>query len=128
MNLKLKTTEVFQRNLESNKRVKLNIGGSRCFAPSQLVRTTEWYKPISEIKEGDECLTYNEAGGFIEFKPVQQVHEMDNEKPALEVTLKDGTIIRATEDHKFYFKGGWESLRNIVSLWHDRDLEEDSRV
>lgn len=29
MNLKLKTTEVFQRNLESNKRVKLNIGGSR---------------------------------------------------------------------------------------------------
>ena len=107
-------------------RFVINSGGSRCFAPNQLVWTTKGPKPIKDIEKGDIVRSYNEETKQTELKPVLDLFKNENEKKSLRVTLKDGRTIEASEDHKFYYKGGWVSLKHIVSLYHDK-MENNKR-
>lgn len=112
------TTNVFGRNLNQykyGKRIIINQGGSRCFAGDQLVITDHGSKPISEIQPGDVVQT---PKGF---KKVTETHKMANSKPAFKIILKNGQVIKCTEDHLFYFKGDWMSIKDILSLLHETD-------
>lgn len=87
-----------------------NEGGSRCFAPETLVHTELGTKPISEIKEGENVLT--PKGG----KKVLAVHKMANTKKSIEIKMKDGSLIKCTEDHKFFYQGRWHEIKDLLSL------------
>lgn len=94
-------------------------GSSRCFAKNQLVVTSEGSKKISEVQENDIVKSFNELTQKDEFKVVRDVHKYNNTKKSLRITLKNGSIIECTEDHKFFFEGTWVSIKHIVSLWHE---------
>jgi len=91
----------------------VNQGGSRCFYGNQLVVTRNGSKPISDITKADEVLTPNG------YKKVLDTHKMANTKPSIKIKLKNGKIIQCTEDHEFYFKGDWVSIKHILSLWDE---------
>lgn len=91
-------------------------GGSRCFSENTFVITIDGPKQINNIVKGDLVKTYNENTNQIEYKPVLSVFKMDNKKKSYRVTLKNGKTIECTDDHKFYYKGGWISLKQLLSL------------
>ena len=109
---KFQTTTVFKHNIEAYHDkcdLIINQGGARCFSSEQKVITITGSKKISEIKQGDIVPT---SGGL---NLVSDVIRMDNFKKCLRVTLKNGEIIECTEDHEFFFQGGWYSLKDIIS-------------
>jgi hypothetical protein len=93
-----------------------NEGGARCFNGLQTVKTSTGDKPIKDVKPGDSVLTLNEGSGEEEFKPVEEVHRFDNTKRTIRVKMKNGDTIECTEDHEFYYEGGWYSLKHLLSL------------
>lgn len=121
----IKATNIFQKNFnalqEQGVRFIINEGGSRCFSANQLVKTINGLKPISEIQKGETVFSYNEETKQVEPQKVLMQYESENEKKCLRIKLKNGQVIEASEDHKFYFEGGWVSLKNIVSSWNEMD-------
>jgi hypothetical protein len=121
MKLDLQVSEVFGWNYDAlnnaDIRFIINQGGSRCFAPNTLIQTDKGNKQISQIEVGDIVKSFNEDTKEIEYKKVLSTFEnVENKKKAIRIKLKNGSIIEATEDHKFYFEGGFTSLKHIVSL------------
>ena len=100
-------------------------GGAGCFHASQKVITPGGPKSISEINQGDHVLSCNEYNKQKEFKPVQKKFIYQNTKPCIKIKLKNGHEIIGTEDHKIYYKGGWYSLKHIVSLWNESKESRD---
>lgn len=85
-------------------------GGTRCFAPNQLVFTKKGSKPISEIQQGDLVRTFNERTKELEWKPVKEVLSFNNHKPTIHIKLKNGKEIIVSADHEFYVNGRWMSV------------------
>lgn len=94
-------------------------GSSRCFSENQKIITTNGNKRISEIKNGDIVMSYNEENKTIENSVVTNTFRLKNTKKTVRIKMKDGTIIECTEDHKFFFKGAWTSIKHILSLWDE---------
>lgn len=115
----MKVTNVFWKTLKAlrnKKELIISYGGSRCFYPGQKIVLKDSVKNISDVSIGDTVLTYNEDTKEKEYKKVKDVFKYKNTKKTLKITLKNGSVIKATEDHKVYFNGGWYSLKYIVSL------------
>jgi intein/homing endonuclease len=112
---------VFKSVYKAKKRFVVVYGGAGCFTEKQLIITDKGYKKISKIKIGDNVLSYN--GIDNEFKKVNDVFKYKNNKKTLRIKLSNGKIIEATEDHKFYYGGAWVQLKDIVSLWHERNIQ-----
>jgi len=91
-------------------------GSSRCFDGSQLVVTNNGSKPIQDINQSDEILTYNERTGENEYKPVlNKLKFTGNEKKCVKITMKSGSTIKSTEDHEFYHNGEWLPISKALS-------------
>lgn len=99
-----------------DKLVICNEGGSRCFDKYQKVITNKGSKRISDVKKSDYVLTFNEKTKCKEYKKVNRVFKFNNKKKCLEITLKNGNVIRCTEDHEFYHKGKWTKIKEIIRL------------
>ena len=98
--------------------VFVNLGGTRCFHEGQLVITDNGSKPIKDLREGDRVLSYNHDLAKKEYKSVVGVIKNENNtKKCLEIKLKNGSVIKCTEDHEIYFNGRYETAKNILSLW-----------
>ena len=125
----LKASPVFQKNLDAfnNPKIKIivNQGGTRCFYPKQEVITSKGSIPIESVKKGDLCLTFYKG----EYKYHKVIDKLiyKNIKPTLEVILKNGHKIISTEDHKFFYKGGWHTLKCLVELSYGR-METNTRI
>lgn len=104
-----------------NKVIICNEGGTRCFHPGQLVITNNGSKPISQIIVGEKVKS--KSG----FKTVLETHNLKNSKKTVRVKLKNGKEIICTEDHEFFFKGSWVSIKHILSLF-DGNMEADNKV
>lgn len=118
--LKIKATPVFYANkkaYEDGYPVICNEGGSRCFAADTLVRTMNGLVPIKDIQEGDVVKTQN---GWNE---VLQTWEFKNTKRAVRIKLKNGKFIECTDDHKFFFRGRWIEIKNILSLFNETNTK-----
>lgn len=114
--MNLKATNVFERNWNADTRFIVNQGGSRCFAPDTLVVSKNGKKKISEVKEGDEVLSFNEETKQKEWRQVKNLFRLKNDKPTIRIKLKNGSEIIATEDHRFWHQGGWVSLKTMLKL------------
>jgi hypothetical protein len=117
------TSVIFDRNYNSTAEVIVNQGGTSCFHRDTLVVTIDGNKPISEIKEGDVVLSFNEVTKTKEWKLVTEKFEYKNTKPTIKIKLRNGSEIICTDDHLFYFKGGWISAKHLVSLIHETDTK-----
>ena len=99
-------------------------GSSRCFSPNQKVITDIGEKRIKDIAIGDKVKSFNEETKEIEFRTVTDLHHLKNKKKCFRVKMKDGTIIEATEDHKFYYEGAWVTLKHLLSLYNDKKSKD----
>lgn len=118
--LKINATPVFFANkkaYEGTYPVICNEGGTRCFAPDTLVRTMNGLVPIKDIQEGDAVKTKN---GYNE---VVKTWKFKNYKKAVRIKLKNGKFIECTDDHRFYFRGRWIEIKNILSLLNENNTK-----
>lgn len=119
------TTSVFDWNfaewLAKENKIIINSGGTYCFHPNQLVMTPAGSRPISELTEKDSVLTFDGRSNC--YRPVVKTHKYHNEKKTIKVKLKTGHEIICTEDHKFFFRGEWKSIKYIVSLLNEKDTK-----
>ena len=113
------TSVIFERNYNSVAEVVVNQGGTSCFHPDTMIVTKGGNKPISQIQSGDIVLSYNETTKENEWKVVTDTFKYLNTKPTILIKLKNGKEIICTEDHKFFFKGGWVSAKHLVSCIHE---------
>lgn len=112
----IKTGDLYLDNYNSTADIIVNQGGTSCFAGTQCVVTTDGSKSIQSIEVGDIVKCYDEDKKSIEWRKVLNKFKYNNTKRTIKVTLKNGQTIVATEDHKFYYEGGWYSLKYILSL------------
>lgn len=121
--MKIQTSVVLEQILAAqDKRGIVLEGGSRCFAADTLVVTSDGSKKISHLQKDNLVLTYNESTGEEEFKKVLELLTFrNNQKKAVKIKLKNGQEIICTQDHKFYYKGGWLEIKQILSLWNENN-------
>ena len=100
----IKTGDLYLDNYNSTADIIVNQGG------------TDGSKSIQSIEVGDIVKCYDEDKKSIEWRKVLNKFKYNNTKRTIKVTLKNGQTIVATEDHKFYYEGGWYSLKYILSL------------
>jgi len=99
-----------------------------CFDKDQLVHTKRGVVPISQIKVGDYALSYNEEKDINEWKYVlaTPIHKTTPDR-MFKITLKDGTVIKVTENHEFFTGTGYMKIKDfIVPLMNGKDLEENT--
>jgi len=89
-------------------------GGTRCFAPNQMVVTKSGSKPISKVEVGELVKTFNEDSRQIEWKPIMDVLRFENEKQTVMVKLKNGQEIVCSADHEFFHNGKWTPIIDIL--------------
>lgn len=100
------------------KLVAFITGVPGCFGANQKIHTKNGIEEISNIKEGDYVLCHNHSKKSNEFKRVLITHKFDTHNDKLfKITLKDGTIIKVTENHKFYYEGKYIEIKHIIDLW-----------
>jgi hypothetical protein len=105
-------------------------GGAGCFYSKQKIVTILGSKFISEIKNGDLVLSYNHKLQSYEFRPVLQKFKYDDHSDRLiEIKMKDGTIIKVTENHKFFLDGQYRHIKDILlDLQNGKDMENNTRI
>ena len=114
--MKLQTTDLFNINYISTEKILINQGGTSCFEGTQLVVTKRGSIPIKDIIIGDFVLSYNEETKLNEWNLVKNLFEFNNTKKTIKVKLKNGKEIIVTDDHKFFYKGSWNTLKHLLSL------------
>ena len=118
---------VFLENIHAKESVVVNQGGTWCFSGCTLVVTKKGSKRIDQIKKGDIVKCFNESTKVVEWKEVNDCFRFKNQKKTVKVKLKNGKQIIATEDHEFYYEGGWYSLKHLLSL-QDGKMDKNKRV
>ena len=87
-----------------------------CFVAGTLVRVRDGYRPIEELRNGDEVLSFNEEMGRLEYRTITEVfvhtvHEL------YEVSYDDGTVVETTWNHPFLVEGrGWVEAKDLRIL------------
>jgi hypothetical protein len=110
----------------TKKPIILITGGRGCFDGNQEVVTSLGSKPISEINKNDLVLSFD--GENKSFKKVIELFKYDNDK-ILNIKLKNGTIIKVTSNHEFFFNGCWIKIKDLLSLWDERrNMDSDKEV
>lgn len=120
-------TDVFHANWQSTAKITINQGGTSCFDSKQLVITEKGSKPISQIKINDIVKCYNEETKEIRFNKVINTFKYKNTKKTIKLKLKNGKEIIATEDHLFFYEGGWYSLKHLLYLKYG-NMETDTII
>lgn len=115
------------RAYQNGFRYVVNQGGTSCFDGNTLIVCNDCLKKISDVKIGDVVKTYNEETSQIEFNRVINTFRYKNDKKSVKVTLKNGESFICTEDHQFYFKGGWNTIKHLLSLLYG-NMEADTKL
>jgi DNA polymerase-3 subunit alpha len=96
--------------------------GFNCIAGDQLIKTNLGPVKLSKIVEKyfDYKVAYKDSCGNMQYE-YPDFACSKGIKTVLTVKLSDGSILEATEDHKFLSNGEWQTLKEII----EKDLEFD---
>ncbi len=94
------------------------LGLPRCFTKEQLIITKKGNIPINEIKEGDFVFSFNTLTKKNEFKRVSYWNFHKTYKRVIKIKMKDGTIIKCTEDHKFFDGKRFVEIIKLINKNH----------
>ena len=92
-------TDITQLDTDDIPHIDALIGGFPCFTGNTLVLTKKGYKPIQEIKKGDEVLTHNKR-----YRKVVNPLNQGVKDTVLFKTVFDTNGIETTNNHKFYVR------------------------
>jgi DNA repair photolyase len=67
-------------------------------------------QPIAELKVGDPIYGTVGEGAYRRFRPTTVLDKWSSIKPAVGVTLEDGTELTASGDHRFLTSRGWKHV------------------
>jgi hypothetical protein len=83
-----------------------------CFAAGTKVATAEGGKPIEELKEGDEVLSYDPGCGETAWQRVTRVYRRTATE-VLDITV-EGVQITCTPEHPFWVEAdGWTAAKDL---------------
>lgn len=89
-------------------------GQPGCFNGDTLVKTSNGYVAIKDIKVGDSVYTINEKTNEIELKVVNDVLCYDNtNENILEIEFDNGEKVICTENHEFFINGKWIKAKDL---------------
>jgi len=101
-----------------------------CFDKEQLIHTRRGVVPISEITTKDYVLSYNQDKDINEWRRVlaTPIHKTTPDK-MYKITMKDGTIIKVTENHEFFTGVSYLQIKDLLlSLKNDKNMEENTSI
>jgi hypothetical protein len=80
-----------------------------CFHPDTLVKTKTGDKRIADITPNDEVQTFDVKVGIYQYvHPERVLCNPTSDKPKMQLTFEDGSVVVCTEDHLFFTKNrGW---------------------
>lgn len=120
-------TNVYWKIQDCKKRFVVSYGGAGCFDGEQKVITKDGNKPIKDIKKNDLVLTHNHVDNINEWQKVVDHIKQPKSKKIINIKLKNGTLIRVTENHEFFYGGEYIKIIDLlVSLAHDK-MEKNSQ-
>lgn len=97
-----------------------------CFHKWQLIHTSTGVKNIGDVEIGESVLSYNHYSKKNEFrKVIDKIHNKKNEVKLIKIKLKDGTIIKCTEDHEFYTGTEYVKIKNLLLSLKENNYEKD---
>lgn len=105
-------------------------GRPGCFDGNQLIHTKRGAVPIKDITTKDSVLSYNVEKDYNEWKPViaTPLHPTTEDR-MFKITMKDGTIIKVTENHEFFTGSKFVKIKEILlPLLNGKDLENNTRI
>src|SRR5207245_10290281 len=94
----------------------------RCRASAQPARPDGGEMPVPPIVENQlpvQVLTYNEAVGIAEYKPIVAYFRQIRERPWLSVVVRSRVSgsqprrVVCTDNHRFYREGAWVEARDL---------------
>lgn len=95
--------------------VVILAGGAGCFNGDTLVKTETGDKRISEIKNGDKVLSFNENTKEYEYQSVIDLYRYNGEsKKMVEIEFEDGEKVICTEDHEFLIDDNWIMAKDLI--------------
>ena len=93
----------------------LVTGVPQCFTKDQKVVTNKGSKEISLLNEGDLVLSYNHDKGINEFRKVVNTMVNKNTPDKIyKITMKDGSIIKCTENHRFFNGVSYVKIKELL--------------
>lgn len=99
-------------------------GRPGCFDGEQMIHTKRGLTKIKDINTNDSVLSYNEKKDINEWRKVlaRPLHKITPDK-MYKITLKDGTVIKVTENHEFFTGSTYMKIKYfILPLLHGKDL------
>ena len=110
--------------------VVIIAGRPGCFDGNQLIHTKRGVVPIKDITTKDWVLSYNVEKDYNEWKPViaTPLHPTTEDR-MFKITMKDGTVIKVTENHEFFTGSKFVKIKEILlPLLNGKDLENNTRI
>lgn len=100
--------------------VDMEAGGSPCFPAGTLVDTRDGYRPIEDIRVGDEVRTHR-----VRYMPVVQTMNRTAQTDAISIKVMGSPAFVTTDEHPFYVRTKrrvWDNARRCyVRTWSDPD-------
>ncbi|HIE02850.1 MAG TPA: hypothetical protein EYP59_21640 [Thiotrichaceae bacterium] len=86
----------------------------KSFTGNTLVHTKRGLVPISKVKIGDLVLSYDEKTTQTQYNEVLNLIQGEQEYTIVTLTLENGELIEATDNHPFYIQGkGWNPASSL---------------
>lgn len=116
MNATLKTNKVYELLCESDKRITVMQGGSRCFTGETLVRCVGGYKEIKSVEPGDEVYCIDDNFNTVIRKVVDKFrYKYDHTRhKVITFELVNNQRITCTYDHKLRQHEGYVRAIDIA--------------
>lgn len=102
-------------------------GRPGCFDGEQLIHTKKGLTKIKDITTDDYVLSYNEKKDSNEWRKVlaRPLHKTTPDK-MFKITLKDGTVIKVTENHEFFTGSAYMKIKDfLLPLLNGKNLESN---